>query len=64
MSRRNNSHLAVHMSPEGTRVVVQSRNQLGQFQSPNNRFITKVSSSHVTLNGEVLRRGIYYGGGR
>jgi hypothetical protein len=64
MSRRNNSHLAVHMSETGTRVIVQPRNRLGQFQAPNNRFITKVSSSHVTVNGEVLRRGVYYGGVR
>jgi hypothetical protein len=55
------AHLAVHISNSSgtpvTRIVIQPRNSLGQFLSPSIRYARSIFTNHITMNGEVVRRG-------
>ena len=51
------AHMAIHFSGTCTepRIVIQPRDHLGKFRSPVRRFSLAVTTSHVTMHGEVVR---------
>jgi hypothetical protein len=64
-TRKRNAHLALHLKREANgsnpnvlvaTTVIQPRNALGQFLSPNRAF-SRVTSTHATLAGSVIRKG-------
>ena len=62
-SRKQTAHLAIHVSANNngkslfTKTIIQPRNTLGQFLSPDVKYLNKVSSTHATFSGEVIRKG-------
>ena len=55
--KNRKAHMAIHFSGNCVtpRIVIQPRNNLGQFLSPIAKFSRAVVTKHVTLHGEVVR---------
>ena len=53
----NVAHMAIHFSGDRRQavIIVQPRNRRGQFLSPLSQFSGDIHTSHVTLNGTVVR---------
>lgn len=55
--KRKYAHMAIHFSGNCVtpRIVIQPRNLRGQFLSPVPKFSRLVTTSHVTMHGEVVK---------